>query len=370
MKPLRLLILGFALVAVLLSWQRKKKNEEEITQTLELPPDPPHAVIAETRRLEFHVTPLTGKGLLSQQVRDALKNLLRETKGSTVVKLRAFVAGSGDVRRVQSIVSDTFADKKQPIPALTVVQVGGLPLVGAQVVFESVAVVRKKEVNPGGLAFISGQAYSAGGPIDPAAPLATKALADLSTAVTAAGAVPKDVLRVSCFLNTLSDVNSIRTMVASQFPSAAADFVQIQRAPLHAVAECEAVARLQRPGAEPLKFLNPPGLKTPEGYSQIALVSADRIALTGTQISFGYEQKDARLAMERLGKDLEEVKGSLHDVAMAHIYPLSSSLAEEVRRVRFDFFDPVHPPASTMLPFEGLPAMEAGFALDVICVLK
>lgn len=52
----------------------KKKKEEE-TQTLQVPKDPPSAVAAETRGLVFHVTPLSAKGLLSQQVRDARHSL-------------------------------------------------------------------------------------------------------------------------------------------------------------------------------------------------------------------------------------------------------------------------------------------------------
>src|SRR5437763_12827086 len=109
----------------------KKKKPEEITQTLELPKDPPATITAETSRLVFHVSPLSAKGLLSQQVRDALKALLKSTGGATVVKLRAFVAGSGDLRRVPAIVSETFALKHLPLPAGRVIQVGALPLEGA-----------------------------------------------------------------------------------------------------------------------------------------------------------------------------------------------------------------------------------------------
>src|SRR5438067_11424619 len=98
----------------------EKKKNEEITQTLELPKDPPATVTAETARLVFHVSPLSGKGLLSQQVRDALKALLKTANGATVVKLRAFVAGSGDLRRVPAIVSETFALKHLPLPRFSV----------------------------------------------------------------------------------------------------------------------------------------------------------------------------------------------------------------------------------------------------------
>ena len=55
---------------------------------------------------------------------------------------------------------------------------------------------------------------------------------------------------------------------------------------------------------------------------------------------------------------------------MAHLYPLSSSIAEQIRRIRFEFFDKTRPPAATMQPFEGLPAMDAGFAIDVVAIAK
>src|SRR5262245_46020771 len=120
----------------------KKKKEEE-TQTLQVPRDPPAAVTAETRRLVFHVSPLSSKGLLSQQVRDGLKALFKQSGNAAIVKIRAFVAGTGDLRRVRDIVSETFTDHKLNLPALTVVQVGGLPLEGAQVQLESAAVAKK-----------------------------------------------------------------------------------------------------------------------------------------------------------------------------------------------------------------------------------
>ena len=46
------------------------------------------------------------------------------------------------MRRVQTIVSETFTERRQPLPALSVVQVGALPLEGAQVVMEAIAVKR------------------------------------------------------------------------------------------------------------------------------------------------------------------------------------------------------------------------------------
>ena len=131
-----------------------KKEKELETQTLPLPPEPPAAVIAETARLAFHVSPLSAKGLLTQQVRDALKALDRANSGATFVKLRAFVAGTGDMRRVATIVAEDFSEKKIPLPAVTTIQVGALPMEGAQVVIESIS-TDKKTLNPNGLVFFS-----------------------------------------------------------------------------------------------------------------------------------------------------------------------------------------------------------------------
>ena len=49
---------------------------------------------ATRRRLTFHVTPLSARGLLSQQIRDALKAVARDAGNETVLHIRAFAAGS------------------------------------------------------------------------------------------------------------------------------------------------------------------------------------------------------------------------------------------------------------------------------------
>src|SRR5262249_58676085 len=103
-------------------------KKEEQTQTLQVPRDLPGAVVGDTRRLTFRVTPLSSKGLLSQQIRDALKAVGRDSGGETVLKIRAFVAGSGDLRRVRDLVSESFSERRQPLPALSLVHAGGLPM--------------------------------------------------------------------------------------------------------------------------------------------------------------------------------------------------------------------------------------------------
>jgi enamine deaminase RidA (YjgF/YER057c/UK114 family) len=348
----------------LLAFPQKKKDE---TQMLQLPRDLPTAVEGDPRKFTFHVTPLSANGLLTKQVRDALSALMRQAKGSSILKIRAFVAGSGDARRVRDLVSEVFTERKQALPVLSLVQTGGLPLEGAQVVLEGTAEGRK-EMSRYGLALISAQSAWSENPLDPVGPLAVKSLGALREAVKAAGSEPADVARVTCFFSSLDGLDATRKLVGVEFPGAVADFVQTERAPPRALAACEAVARLRREVGAPLAVLNPEGLPREAGQSQVALVGASKVVLTGSQVSFGFAEKDARLAFERLEKSLEQAGASTRGVAFADCYALSSGIAEQVRKVRGEFFDASRPPAGSLEPVEGLPSMDAGFAVDVVAV--
>src|SRR5215469_4291123 len=212
-NPRTMRLLAALLCAVLavssLSAQKKKKEEE--TQTLRLPEELPNAVVGETRRLAFHTTPLSAKGLLSPQVRDALNALRHEAGSETVLKIRVFVAGTGDLRRVRDLVSEFYTAHKQPLPTVTMVKVGALPLEGAQVGLEAIAEA-KKDVNPAGLAFVSPAIVTAEDPLGPAPPLVQKSLAGLRESLAAAKLAPADVTRVTCFVSSLAGLAEIRSL--------------------------------------------------------------------------------------------------------------------------------------------------------------
>src|SRR5260370_29936304 len=75
-------------IPIILPEGKKKKRDQDVTQTLPPPKELPSALAAATDRLTFEVSPLQGKGLLSAQTREALRSLLR-TNPATIVKLRA-----------------------------------------------------------------------------------------------------------------------------------------------------------------------------------------------------------------------------------------------------------------------------------------
>ena len=337
--------------------KKKKKDEEPPTQTLPLLQDPPLAITAEPARFVFHTAPLSAKGLLSQQVRDALKALMRDNRGATIVKLRAFVAGTGDVRRVQTIVSEMFSEKHAPLPALSTIQAGALPMEGAQVVIESVG-VEKKVVNRNGVAFISGQP---GSTVD-------ASIENILAIALGLGDTGEHVLKVTCLFSSLDNHAEARSRLQTAFPNAALNLVQMQRLPVKPPVECEAVAALQRPFGESVSLIKPQA--GAQDYSQVALIASPRVVISGIQLGFGSQDADVRLAFDRLRKAMESQHADLKDVVVTQVYPMSDDIAARVRKLQFELWDRARPPATTVLPMEGLPSLDASFGIEVIAAAR
>ncbi len=347
MRRLLILLLGLLFAGGLFAQKHKKKPEEEPRpQVLEVLPDPPEAVVSDSGRLSFQVSPLSHKGLLSQQVRDALKALARLNHGASIVKVRAFVAGSGDLRRIKDIVAEEFTERKQTLPAVSTIQVGALPLPGAQVVIEAIS-SEKKVVNPSGVAFVaSGESTNA-----------AAAVGRLQNSLNGASVKAADVLRVTCFLSSLDDVQAARSAVAAAFPSAAGNFVQMQRLGLEPQALCEAVARLTNTPVSPLVLQN-----------GIALVNAPKLVLTATQLVFRDQDADFRLAYQRLAKTMLPLGAGLKDVFWTGTYALTRPNAGKLENIEWEFLDRALPPARAALQIEGLPSTDATAAIEFMAV--
>ena len=304
MRKRRVVLLGLAVAALVFAG--RKKNPDDTTQVLDLPKDPPLVAIGDTSRLVFHVSPLSAKGLLTQQTRDALKAILKMNGGAPVVHIRAFVAGSGDVRRVPQIASEVFTEKKMPLPSVSVIQIGELPLEGAQVVLETVSEA-KKPVNTDGLSFM--------------------------------GATSSDVvgmpLAVTCYVSSLASAGTI----ASRFAGAAVDVVQTLRAPGSAAPQCEAIAR---------------GGNT----------KAAKLAFTGTQVALGTDEKSMLVAFQRMDRNLTEAGVQPADIVVTHLYPLSARIGEAAKTIRN-----TRSPLS-VVTVEGVAGIDGAFAVDAIAALN
>src|SRR5579875_356412 len=204
--PRGILILSAALLgtlAVIAPAQRNKKSTEEPKpQVLPLPPQLPMARAADTAMLDFHISPLLRTGGLSAQIRQSLGDLIRDTRGETIIKLRAFVAGAGDARRVEAETGEIFTEKKLPLPVLSIIQVGGLGDERATVVIEAVVSTRRI-LNPNGLAFLAGQAGAD----------FSQAFARLQTSAQAAGVTADRMLTCTCFTSQMEDSGAPRARI-------------------------------------------------------------------------------------------------------------------------------------------------------------
>jgi len=333
--------------------KKSKEKKEPVTQALGALPEPPNAIAAETAKLVFHVSPLSAKGLLSQQIRDALKALEKARGNATLVKLRAFVAGTGDMRRVQAIVSEDFSERKIPLPVVTTIQAGALPLTGAQVVLEAVSQARGV-VNPNGLAFYSAQSAKEVG----------EAVAQLQKAARATA-----MLRVTCFLNALEGIEAARTAVAMAFPAAAANFVQLTRLGMQPLAACEGVGRPDTRRDSAI-VLQADAMYGQPRWSSSAYINTPKIAFSGLQMAFHDEDADIRLAFDRVVKMMDPA--GARELFYFSIYGLTRGVEERslaARDARMKGLVP-GPPAGAMLMFEGLPSLDAAMGVEAIAAAR
>jgi hypothetical protein len=299
--------------------------QDKNKQTLNLAKDPPLVAIGETSKLVFHVSPLSSTGPLSQQLRDALKAILKLNGNSVIVHIRALAAGSGDVRRIPQIVSDVLTEKHMPLPSVSVVQAGALPLNDSDIVLETIS-AGKKDVNKDGLTFYAAESVVATEPTMELKPLLEKSLDQLAAKMKGRAA-----LAVTCFVSSLDGAQELTGMVKARFAGAAINLVQPRRLAWQTEASCE-------------------------GVSQGAAIKTLRIAFSGTQVAFGNEEKDGAVALQRLDRALNGVGApGTNDAALLRFYVPSA------RKIPVKVNAPV-----ASFAVEGVGPVEAGFALDAV----
>ena len=321
--------------------QRNRKNTEPKTQVLPLPPELPMALAAETKELDFHISPLLHTGGLAAQIRQSLADLIRDTHGETIIKLRAFVAGAGDARRVQAVVAELFTERRLPLPVLTILQVGSLGDQTAQVIIEAI-VSTHRMVNPNGLAFLAGQTGAT-----------LKASLDRLSASARAGSVTPDrVLTCTCFTSRMEDHESAQAIIRAAFPNSAVNVVEALRDPVNDATTCEAIGQLSAAAtARPVIWLK---------KSRVAMVTSERLVFTGLQLTFGSYLDDAHEAFARLqhaAAALQPVEAPVE----VNAFPLNIYAGSALRKS-------TSVPASvfTVQTVEGLPSADASAGIEAV----
>ncbi len=326
---------------LILAQRNRRSTEEPKPQILPLPPELPMAVAADTEALDFHISPLLRTGGLSAQIRQSLNDLIRDTRGETIVKLRAFVAGAGDARRVQAVVAELFQNRRLPFPVLSIIQVGGLGQQSAQVVIEAV-VSTHRNVNPNGLAFLAGQTGAS----------FAQALEHLRNSASAASVRPEHMLSCTCFTSQIEDYDATRSAIQSAFPNTALNVVQALRDPATESAMCEAVGQLESPPADaPVVWLKD---------ARATLVNSHQLVFTGLQLSFGNFLDDAHEAFVRLQRAASALQ-PVETPVEVNAFSLDAYAGSALRKT-------TAVPASTFTvqTVEGLPAVDASAGIEAV----
>jgi hypothetical protein len=339
--------LTLALIALLVSTafsstqRRKGREEEPKSQVVPLPRELPTAIAADTSTLDFHVSPLLKTGGLAVQIRRSLTNLLRDTHGETVVKLRAFVSGVGDARRVLSEVTAIFTEKKLPLPVVTVIQIGRLSDDLAQVVIEAV-VATQKNVNPNGLAFLAGQTGKT----------FTDALNGLRQSAAEASVSPDQVVSCTCFVSNLEGGGAQQSAIQTLFPKAVANVVQAVRDPIEQSTMCQGIGQLAHsPEQGPLVWLK---------KAHASQVNSPRLVFTGLQLSFGSYLDDAKEAFSRLQRTASAL-GSNAAPVQVNAFSLDLTAGAAIRK------STSFPPNTfTVQTVEGLPSVDATAGVEAV----
>jgi enamine deaminase RidA (YjgF/YER057c/UK114 family) len=328
-----------------------KKYQEPKPQVMPLPAQLPMAVTADTDTLDFHISPLQRTGGLSAQIRQSLNDLIRDTHGETILKLRAFVAGTGDARRVESESVSIFSDHHLPLPVLSIIQIGGLAADAAQVVIEAV-VSTHRTVNPSGLAFITGQ-YGRN---------FADSVEHLKASAESSKVAPDHLLTATCFTAAMNDYDARRALLQTAFPKAQINVVQALRDPASEATMCEAVGQLSTPPAQDLVRLE---------KAHATLVNAKQLVFTGLQLCFGSFLDDAQEAHQRLRRAANGAGGNLQGETFANsavqidAFSLTPAAGSALRKTTS------FPPSTfTVLPVEGLTAIDATAGIDAVLAVS
>lgn len=124
-----------------------------------------------------------------------------------------------------------------------------------------------------------------------------------------------------------------------------------------------------------VRFLNPPALPPPAGYSHVAKVSGGEIVFVSGQVALDRGGNlvgandmaaQARQVFTNLRAALEGAGTDFAHVVKLTFYVVDASKMAAVRQVRDEFVDTRHPPASTAVEIRRL--VRAEFLIEVDAV--
>ena len=127
------------------------------------------------------------------------------------------------------------------------------------------------------------------------------------------------------------------------------------------------------------RYINPPGLAKPNGYTHVVVAPdgrtvyvAGQVALdsTGQLVGAGDFRAQADRVYQNLGRALKSVGGNLEDVVKTTTYITDLKNVPTLREVRSQYARSARPPANTLLVVSSLARPELLIEVEAIAILR
>lgn len=127
------------------------------------------------------------------------------------------------------------------------------------------------------------------------------------------------------------------------------------------------------------RYLNPPTLVKPNGYTHVVVAPDARTVYVAGQVAFDSTgqlvggsdfQAQADQVFQNLRRALSSVGGSLDDVVKTTTFVTDQKNVEKLREIRLKYLDKAHPPANTLVVVSSLARPNLLIEIEAVAVLS
>ena len=127
------------------------------------------------------------------------------------------------------------------------------------------------------------------------------------------------------------------------------------------------------------RYLNPPTLVKPNGYTHVVVAPDARTVYVAGQVAFDSTgqlvggsdfQAQADRVFQNLRRALSSVGGSLDDVVKTTTFVTDQKNVEKLREIRLKYLDKAHPPANTLVVVSSLARPNLLIEIEAVAVLS
>lgn len=181
----------------------------------------------------------------------------------------------------------------------------------------------------------------------------------------------RDMVRLKCFLNPMSQVAVVEKEIANFFGNAsvpAVSYVEWTSSGSRPIEiECVAAAPASE-GDQTVSYATPPDMTTSPVYSRIARIHGDRrIYVSGLLAGEpGDAAEQIHSIFQQLIRQLKPTGSNLRHLAKATYYVSSADSSSQLNQIRPQYFDPTRPPAASKAMVRGIGSADASVVIDMI----